>query len=212
MQKIAVVQRLQTQIVELQVAFGLQGGAQAVQVELQQALVQKLVFNAFADALWKIVDIGLRPFRRCHFAAQNLAGNGVQQQAGGQSCSPGLFDQCACGQDGGLVHLVQRHAVVEIAQGFLHDRFGLDVVAQKADAGRLNGLRSWCRSSTTRRSPSTTCNTGARCLGSAWRSLLRATRRGTAHRRGPPRGVRRASGTTRPGPAHPQCGRCRRRA
>ena len=48
-----------------------------------------------------------------------------------------FFDQCACGQDGSFVHFFERHAVVEIAQGFLHDRFGLDVVAQ-ADAGRLD--------------------------------------------------------------------------
>jgi hypothetical protein len=41
-QEVAVVQRLQAQVVELQVALGLQRRAQPGQVELQQLLVEQL--------------------------------------------------------------------------------------------------------------------------------------------------------------------------
>jgi hypothetical protein len=48
-QEVAVVQGLQAQVVELQVALGLERRAQARQVELQQALVQQLVLDPALD-------------------------------------------------------------------------------------------------------------------------------------------------------------------
>jgi hypothetical protein len=52
-QEVAVVQGLQAEVVELQVALGLERGAQALQVELQQLFVQQLVVDTLLDELGK---------------------------------------------------------------------------------------------------------------------------------------------------------------
>jgi hypothetical protein len=62
--------------------------------------------------------------------------DGVQQQArGGVGVVGVFFDQRARRQDGSLVDLVDRHAVVQVAHGFGDDGIGLDVGAQ-VGAGR----------------------------------------------------------------------------
>ena len=48
-QEVAVVQGLQAEVVELQVALGLERRAQLLQVELQQLVVQQLGFDALLD-------------------------------------------------------------------------------------------------------------------------------------------------------------------
>ena len=60
----------------------------------------------------------------------------MQQQSGRGKAVVGVFlDQRACGQDGGFVYFFQRHTIVEIAQGFLHDGFSLDISAQPRARG-----------------------------------------------------------------------------
>ena len=48
-QEVAVVERLQAEVVELQVALGLERRAEACQVELQQPLVEQLGLDALLD-------------------------------------------------------------------------------------------------------------------------------------------------------------------
>jgi hypothetical protein len=56
-QEVAVVQGLQAQVVELQVALGHQCGPQTLQVELQQPFVQQAVLDALAMKLDKVLAI-----------------------------------------------------------------------------------------------------------------------------------------------------------
>ena len=66
-----------------------------------------------------------------HILAQHFLGDGVQQQARrGEGVVRVFFDQRARCQDGRLVDLVHRHAVVQIAHRFRHDRVCLDIKAQ----------------------------------------------------------------------------------
>ena len=73
-----------------------------------------------------------------HIPAQDFVGDGVKQQTGGGIGVIGvLLDQRACRQDGGLVHLFHRDAVVQVAHRLCQDRPRLDVGTQ-AGAGRLD--------------------------------------------------------------------------
>ena len=138
MQEIAVVQRLQAEVVELQVAAGVERRAQARQVELHQLLVQQFGLHALLDELREIFGVALGHLRLRDFIAQDFVADRVQQQPrGGAGVGGLLFHQRARRQDGGLEDLVHRHAVVQVAAGLGQDRLGLDVVAE-AGAGRLD--------------------------------------------------------------------------
>ena len=135
-QEVAVEQRLQAEVVELQVALGLERLAEARQVELQQLVVEQLGVDAVLDELREVLGIARRHLAVQHLLAEHLAADGVQQQArGGAGVARVLLDQRAGGEDGRLVHLVDRHAVVEVALGLGHDRCRPHVGAE-ALAGR----------------------------------------------------------------------------
>ena len=135
-QKIAVVEGLQAQVVKLQVPAGLERSTQAGQVKLQQFGVQQLVVNGFLDEAGKVVDIRLRHVGLGNVFAQRFLGHGVKQQARGGVGVVGVFlDQGTGRQDRGFVHLVHGHAVVQIAHGFRHDGVRLDVGAQPCASG-----------------------------------------------------------------------------
>lgn len=135
-QEVAVVQGLQAQVVELLVAAGIERGAQAGQVVLQQAGIEQFVVHALLDELREIGGIGRAHVGGHHVLAQHLAHDGVQQQAGGGVGVVGvLLDQRARGQDGGLVHLVHRDAVIQVAQRLGHDGRGVHVLAQVGAGG-----------------------------------------------------------------------------
>ena len=139
-QEVAVVQGLQTDEVNLQVALWLEGCGQAGQVELQQLLVEQLVFNAFFDALWEEVGVTGAHLFESHFFAQDFLDHGVQQQTrGGVGVVGVFFDVGASGQDGGFVDLFDRHAVVEVAHGFADDGLGFHIGAQ-ASASAVDQL------------------------------------------------------------------------
>ena len=138
MQEVAVIQGLQTQVVKLQIALGLERGAQTGQVKLLQPLVEQLVFHAFGDELRKVIRVAAGHFFLFDLFAQDLAADGVHQQARGDVGVVGVFfDQSPRGHDGRLVDLVDRNAVVQIAFGLGNDGLGLDVGAE-AGAGFLD--------------------------------------------------------------------------
>ncbi len=138
MQEVAVIQGLQAQVIELQVPVGLERGTQALQVVLQQAFIEQIVFHPLLDELREIVHIALRHVGLGDFAAQHFAHDGVQQQARrGVGVVRILFDQGARGKDGCLVDLFHRNAVIQVAHGFRDDRLGADVCAQ-AGTGRCD--------------------------------------------------------------------------
>ena len=125
-QEVAVVQGLQAEVVELVVALGLKGGAELLQVELQQFFVQQFGLHSLLDELREVVGITRSQLLACDLLAQHLTRHGVQQQACGDVGVVRIqFDLGACGEDGSLVHFRQRHAVIEVAQGFADDGIGL---------------------------------------------------------------------------------------
>ena len=122
MQKVAVIQGLQTQVIKLQVTVCLEGCAQSWQVKLKQFVVQQFVVHTFLDEARKVVNIGLRHVGLHNVMSQCLFGNGVKQQA---CCGIGVirifFNQGTGCQHGRLVHLVHGNAVIQVAHGLCHD-------------------------------------------------------------------------------------------
>src|SRR5690606_10302942 len=57
MQEVAVVQGLQAQVIELKVAFGLQGGGQLGQIELGELFVEQAAFDAGFQKLREVLGI-----------------------------------------------------------------------------------------------------------------------------------------------------------
>ena len=80
------------------------------------------------DKSREVIGICGRHVYLCDIAAQHFAGNGVEQQA---RCSEGVvgvfLDQCAGSQNGSLVNLLHRYAVVQVAHGFGHDWVRFDI-------------------------------------------------------------------------------------
>ncbi|MNY04476.1 hypothetical protein D3C86_1371560 [compost metagenome] len=136
MQEVAVVQRLQAEVVELEVARGVQRGAQAGQVIRGQLLVQQLGGDTAGDEFREVLGVARGHFGLRHFAAEDFLADRVQQDARGDlAVVRVLLDQGTRGQDGGVVHLRQRHAVIQVLERFLQDRLGAHALAQAAAGG-----------------------------------------------------------------------------
>jgi len=139
MQEIAVVERLEAEIVELEVALGLQRRGDPGKVEAGQFRVQPLVGDAGLHIGAEIVAVavghlGLRGLvGAAGDEAQRLAAQLVEQQPGADLGIVGLgLDECPRGQDGRLRQFVERDAVVEVAARFGQDRVGQDAVETRA--------------------------------------------------------------------------------
>ena len=187
-QEVAVVQRLQAEVVELQVAIGLQRRAEPGQVELQQLLVEQFGLHALLDEQRKVVGVARVHVGMQHLFAEDLAADRVQQQArGGARVARVLLDQRARGQDRRLVDLVDRHAVVQVALGLGQDRVAaLTSAPSPAQADSIRVCRR-CRSSGTRWPRSTTISTGSfddrrpPLLGALLRAALAVQHIGARH-------------------------------
>ncbi len=137
-QEVAVVERLQAEVVELQVARCVERGAELGEVVLRELLVEELRLDAALDEGREVVGVAGGHLRLRHLLAEDLAADRVQQQARGGAGVAGLFlDQGARGEDGGLVDLVDRHAVVQVAARLGEHGLGGDVRAQ-VRAGRVD--------------------------------------------------------------------------
>ena len=135
-QEVAVVQGLQAEIAELQVAVRVQRLAQPGQVERGQRGIEQLGGDAARDELGEVSRVARRHLRVQDFLAEDFEPDRVQQQPRrGVAVGRVLLDQRARGEDDGLAHLVHRHAVVQVAQGALADRRGRGAGLQ-ALAGR----------------------------------------------------------------------------
>jgi hypothetical protein len=137
-EEVAVVQRLQPEVVELQVALRAQRLTQPREVVLSEPLVEQFGGDAPADELREVLGVALAHLRRPHLLAEHLLADRVQQQPrGGAGVGRVILDQRARGQDGRLVHLVDRHAVVEVAARLGQDGTGVHLRAEPG-AGRLD--------------------------------------------------------------------------
>ena len=72
MQEVPVVQRLQAEVVELQIAIRVQCRAQLHQVELQQRAVEQLGLHAFPDEVGKVLRIATMHVAVQHFFAEDF--------------------------------------------------------------------------------------------------------------------------------------------
>lgn len=130
MQKIAVVQSLQTQVVKLQIALGLKCCGQARKIEVQHLGGEQFLGHTLRDKAWKVAAVGCAHVGAGHILADGLARDGVQQQARGDQAVVRVFlNQGARCQDGGLEHLVHVDSVIQIAQGLAQDRRGINILA-----------------------------------------------------------------------------------
>ena len=131
--EVAVVEGLQAQVGELQVALAVDGRAQLVQVELGQLRAQQLVFDAFLDVGGQ--RLGVEVFHLLLAGtlahAQVLQGLGadlVHQQPGGDLGVVGLhLDHGARGHHHGGVDVLDGHAVVQVLDGFGDDLVRVDL-------------------------------------------------------------------------------------
>ena len=131
MQEVAVIQGLQAEITELQIALRIQFLGQTLQIKLPQARIQQFCRDTLLDELRKIGRITCRHIPRRDLFAQRLAANGIQQQARGDKIIGRLFfDQRTRGKNQTLAHFVQRHTIVQILERQLDDRICGNHVAQ----------------------------------------------------------------------------------
>ena len=140
MQEVAVIQRLQAEIAELQIAFRQQSRGQTRQVELGQLRIQQFAFDALLDEAREILKIFGWRIGLSDFLAEHFLADGVHQQTR-RDLAVGrvLFHQRARRQNGRFVQFFHRHAVVQIFYGFRQDGVRVDVLFQ-ADAGCRNQI------------------------------------------------------------------------
>jgi hypothetical protein len=130
-QEVAVVQRLQAEVVEAQVVAVVERGAQLGQIELRQLGIEQFGFDAQLDVAREVLGVGGGHCALRRFLAQHFGADGVQQQAGGDvAVGRVVLDQRAGGQDGRLAHFVDRHAVVQIGERGVEDGAHRHDVAQ----------------------------------------------------------------------------------
>ena len=127
-QKIAVVERLQAEVAELQVALGFQRRAELLQVVVRERFVQEADLDAVLDQAREALRVARRHIRVGRFLAQRLEADRVEQEPRGDEAVGGiLFDQRARGENEAFAHLVHRHAFVQILERRFQDALGLDV-------------------------------------------------------------------------------------
>ena len=155
MNEVAVVERLQAQVGELEVALGLEGATEAVDVETFEFGGQELEFGTLVDERGKraaidVRHLGLRCLGHATLGAVNLdAQKGqrlgtefVEQETSRHVGVVGFhFDQRAGGDEQAGGNVLGGDAVVHVAEGFFDDAFRIDVVEplagfhdQRADA------------------------------------------------------------------------------
>ena len=126
-EEIAVVQRLQPEVAELQVALGLQRRAERLQVVLQQRFVQEADLDPVLHELREVFGILRRHVVLRGFRAEGFVAQRIEEQARRDEAVRGiLFDQRAGGQHDALAHFLHRHAVVEVLQRRLEDALLVD--------------------------------------------------------------------------------------
>ncbi len=133
-EEVAVVERLQPEVAELQVALGLQRRAERLHVVLLQRLVQEADLDAVPHELREVLGVSGRHVVLRGFLAEGLVAQRVEEQAGrDEAVRRVLLDQRARGQHHAFAHFLHRHAVVEVLQRCLEDALRVD--AGEAVAG-----------------------------------------------------------------------------
>ncbi len=128
MQEVAIIERLQTQILELHVAFGPNGLGNPFEIEPLKLGVEHIGFDAGFDIGREILGIpGGHIGLGSHLGtakdkAQRLMTELVEQQPGAHLRIAGLaLDQRPCGKDRCESEFIERDPVIKIAAGFLEN-------------------------------------------------------------------------------------------
>jgi hypothetical protein len=139
-EEVAVVQRLQAEVAELQVALGLERGAQRLHVVLQQVLVEEADLDAVLDEGREVLGVPRLHLGLRDFLAHRLEAQRVEQQARGDvRVRRILLDQRARGQHDRLADFLDRHAVVEVLERRLEDALRIGVGQARARFGDERG-------------------------------------------------------------------------
>ncbi len=140
--EIAVVEGLQSQVIELQIPLGDDGLAEFLQVVLLQRAVQQLQFDAALDVIGEVFRIAFLHFLLGRFQAavadegQGFLAHVVQQQSGRDEGVVRLRLYFGAG-----AHYQRRRdvffrdAVEQVAQGFLIDKLFVDIFQIPAGLG-----------------------------------------------------------------------------
>ncbi len=146
MQEVAIVERLQTQKLELEIAFRLQRRSDSLEVETRKFRIEQFGIDAGLDIGAEIVGVtrghvSLRCMRRAAMdEGQDFSAQLVEQQTGAhEGVVRFLLHQGARGHDAGQCQLIQRDAVIEIAAGFLEHRDSIDAI--EAGTGLVDDQR-----------------------------------------------------------------------
>src|SRR5581483_7144213 len=106
-QKVAIIERLQAEITELQIALGDERAPEPAEIELLQALVEQLRLDAVANEFREIFGVAGLHRVLGDVLAQHFSANRVQQQPRGDSgIGRILFDQRARGEDGAPLYFL----------------------------------------------------------------------------------------------------------
>src|SRR5450830_222953 len=134
--EVAVIQGLQADVAELQVAVRHDSFGQALQVEAGEYRVQQLGSDTLGDVGWEIGQVFSSSGRLRHVLAEYFLAHRVQQDAG-RDLAVGrvFFHQRARCQDGRLVQFFDWHAVVQVFHRFSQDGVGIDVLFQAGAGG-----------------------------------------------------------------------------
>jgi hypothetical protein len=122
-QEVAVVERLQAEVAELQVAPGLQCFSETGQVEPGELRLEQLGADAALDEGREVGRVPRLHVRLARLLAEHLETDRVEQQPRGHvAVGRVLLDQGARREHRGLAHFLHRHAVVQVAQRRFQDR------------------------------------------------------------------------------------------
>ncbi len=91
MQEVAIVQCLQTEIAELQIAFRHQCITQFLQVELRQLWIEQICFDAVLDEFREVINIVCVRICLRNFLAEHFLADRVHQQTCGNLAVRRIF-------------------------------------------------------------------------------------------------------------------------
>ena len=129
-QEIAVIQGLQAEVIELQVTIRIQGGSQAWQIKFTHAGVKQFSADTLINVFRKVAAVFRLHIALQYLMTQNLFADHMHQDPCGYLAIRGVFfNQGTGGQNGRVIDLRHRYAVVQILNSFSNDRSGINCIA-----------------------------------------------------------------------------------
>ena len=129
-QEITVIQGLQAEVIELQVTIRIKGSSKAYQIKFAHAGIQQLSADTLINVFSKVGAVFRLHIALQYLVTQNLFADHVHQDPCGYLAVRGVFfNQGTGGEDGRVIHLGHRYAIVQILDGFSNDWGGINCIA-----------------------------------------------------------------------------------